>query len=158
MNDPTMTGATNACVNDIPTAIDGTHLSHGCFRFGYTGIETSIQSDVAGLPLMDPGDITAGSNKPSSIGEAAVRPDFLVEMTDQESLPWPVAGYQTNGAGAGSSNAMHFYMVTLSGTGAIVPRATIVANSWGALSGATATYLASTETARAHVIVGPIQL
>jgi hypothetical protein len=145
----------NPCTNQMMkdhgntgTTID----TGGCFRFAYEGIQYSLRGDlgVSTFQLMEPGNQPASI--PGSLGYASIRPNFGVEMTDKVELPWAVPGYT-----GGDGSNMRFYSVTLTSTGQIVPRSTDVNNDWGALTPNPATaFMASVESARAQVIVGPL--
>ena len=116
-------------------------LPKDCFKFSYQGVQTSYGGPH---PFIDPGN--PASRIPGGLGSVdAATPlqgNFVVEMTDKDEWPMPVAGYSV-GVGA----PLVFYTATLSGIGQIAPTA--------AYSAANA-HLVSVDTKRAHVVIGPL--
>ena len=147
------------CVNQITKDKGNTGTNSidtgGCFRFAYQGIQYSLRGDVGdpSFLMMDPGD--PPNAIPGSLGYASIRPNFGVEMTDKVELPWAVPGF----AGGDGSN-MRFYSVTMTSVGQIIPRVDDTSPDWGGLTVnaavAAKAFMASAESARAHVTVGPL--
>lgn len=88
-----------------------------------------------------PGDkliVAPAPNQPGSLGRAALDPTFSIELTGGSDTS-PAAGFDLSPT---SPSPFRFFSITLTGTGHI--RAT-GATTWS-----------STETARAHITVGPL--
>ena len=118
-----------------------------CYRFGYSDIEGQLSAQDAKAKLVVASD--QKTQTPGGLGLGSLEPNFLVEMSDLAPANPPVYGNDLTSAGAVN---LTYMAVTLTATGQI--HSSIVNKSTvdNAIAGT-----ASVETARAHLIVGPLR-
>ena len=113
-----------------------------CYRFGYSDLESRLPAPSKFLVPYD-----AGNKTPSSLGQADLDANFIIEMTDFGPGP-PVAGMDQSTSGAAK---FVFKDVTLTITGEVRPRPadpTLVDTRYATS--------ASFESTRAHLLLGPV--
>lgn len=123
---------------DIPQV--STPAATQCVVLGYEFLNAAHKAQAAAAPDVF---VPAAGATPGTFGRADVRGNFAVELTDLRPGPIP-AGYPLKGD-------MEFKSISMRGVGQLVPTGSIDA----AESGQT-TYMQSTETLRAEVVVGPV--
>jgi hypothetical protein len=124
---------------DIPQAV-ATPASTNCIVLGYDFLNTAHKTEAASAPDIF---VPLVGTTPGTFGRADVVGNFAVEMTDLRPGPIP-PGYALSGD-------MEFKSISLRGVGQLVPNATVDAAETG-----NTTYMQSTETLRAEVVVGPV--
>lgn len=119
-----------------------------CYHLYASEIQGAVTLNGGGRQLFDPGGADAGTPIPGSLGTTALDGDFVVEMTDPGPASTPVAGADLAGVGS----KFRYIQVTLTSTGQVRPRA-----ADPALCDPNAARVAGNESARANVVVGPVQ-
>lgn len=119
------------------TGTSGPFVSnYTCYVFGFADLEQSLLNEGSNKLIIDPAGAT-----PGSLGKTQIEARFSVEMTDLAPASPPVEGQDLTGGGA-----LQYRSVTLNANGQIrLPSGT---------SGSAAS--ASTELARARLIIGPL--
>ena len=115
-----------------------------CARYGYNDMQLLAQSSNPAVALLDPPLL--GGDKHGSLGHAAVEGDMRIEVTDFHPAWPPLKGHDVEAS-------FGYAMVTVSATGMVRPKQAI-AGTWDTKA-ATA---AAIEQARAHVLIGPVEL
>jgi hypothetical protein len=109
--------------------------NYTCYIFGYSDLELSLANEGSNTLIINPSGTT-----PGSLGRSQLDARFEVEMTDLGPAMPPVDGQDLTGGGA-----LQYRSVTLNANGQIrLPTA----------AGSPAS--ASTELARARLIIGPL--
>lgn len=138
---------------DIPYAIGTTPASTNCLRIGYQAVEAAHKIRAA-----DSNErlFTARSaGKPGSFGHANVFGNFTVEFTDERPVEPPPAGMAVGGHGT----TLHYKAVTARATGQVFPFEKSAGTAVDVASAADIQqfgHMASLETIRAEVLVGPV--
>jgi hypothetical protein len=143
------TGRLDSYINEIKQRSDPTGClaqanvtNRTCYRFGYTDLEARLPAPAK---LLVP--YNAMQKTPSSLGQADVDANFIIEMTDFGPGP-PVAGMDQSSSGAAK---FVYKEVTLTITGEVRPRPAnpnLVETSYASS--------ASFESTRAHLLLGPV--
>lgn len=123
---------------DIPQVT--TPAATSCVVLGYEFLNAAHKAEAVSAPDVF---VPKSGATPGTFGRADVRGNFAVELTDLRPGPIP-PGYALAGD-------MEFKSISMRGVGQLVPNATV-----DAAETAQTTYMQSTETLRAEVVVGPI--
>ena len=115
-----------------------------CAIYGYTDLQNLAQTSNPSAILLDPP--LFGGSVHGSLGHAPVEGDMRIELTDFHPAWPPLAGHDV-------SSSIGYAMVTVSATGMVRPQQ-LTPGVWDTAS-ATA---AGVELARAHVLIGPVEL
>ncbi len=130
--------------SDLPAAAP---VSTSCLRLGYDFLEEAhrLETGVPTAKIFEDKSVAG----PGSFGNAAVRGNFGVELTDPREVFPPPAGFVAS-RGTGGGAALRFVSVSMRGVGQIVPLGAADPNS-------TATrFMQSVETLRAEAVFGPV--
>ncbi len=118
--------------------------NHACYIFGEQDLQQAAAAETSGAQLITPTDVSDPTNPVAgSLGHGNLNAGFRVEMTDLAPTGAPVAGLDLTSAGAAQ---VQFMSVTMHATGVIRPPGSATEQSSAA----------SVETARAHLVVGPL--
>jgi hypothetical protein len=130
-------GAPTRPCRDIPQV--ATPAATNCLVLGYDFLNAAHKAEAASAPNI----FVTGGATPGTFGRADVRGNFAVELTDLRPGPIP-PGYALKGD-------MEFKSISMRGVGQLTPNSDV-----NAAESAQSTYMQSTETLRAEVVVGPI--
>lgn len=119
-----------------------------CYHLYAAEIQNAVGLNFTGRQLFDPANADGGTVTPGSLGPTPLEGDFVVEMTDPGPAGSPVAGADLAGVGL----KFHYLQVTLTSTGQVRPKA-----ADPNVCDPNAARVAGIESARAFVVVGPVQ-
>lgn len=150
---PAVASSGNYGCSDIPYAIGTTPASTNCLRLGYQAVEAAhkIRAASSTEALFTP----RSGAVPGSFGHANVFGNFSIEFTDERPVEPPPAGMAVGGHGT----TMHYKAVTARATGQIFPYESTPGTAVDVTSASDVLqfgHMASMETIRAEVLVGPV--